>query len=123
LNFKAITDLDPSIRKLLPIRTLLFFGAPHNGLDTEALASLVKGQPTATLINELTHDSPTLDSLSRRFKFFTENLSIHSYYESRPTKTVVEVPLPYHSLSNVSSPANHENRMLTESGRDVDPPK
>lgn len=87
---QAITDLDPSIRKLLPIRTLLFFGAPHNGLETEALASLVKGQPTATLIYELKHDSPTLDSLARRFKYYAENLSIHSYYESRPTKTVVE---------------------------------
>jgi hypothetical protein len=52
----------------------------------------VKGQPTATLIYELKHDSPTLDSLARRFKFYAENLSIHSYYESRPTKTVVEVP-------------------------------
>ncbi|KAH8586231.1 hypothetical protein B0O99DRAFT_695681 [Bisporella sp. PMI_857] len=87
---QVITDLIPSIRSRLPVRTLLFFGAPHNGLEVEALETLVKGRPTQTLISELKFESPTLAGLSDRFRHVAKDLTIHTYYESRPTRTVAQ---------------------------------
>ncbi|OBT46051.1 hypothetical protein VE00_03699 [Pseudogymnoascus sp. WSF 3629] len=89
---QAITDLEPSIRSHLPVRTLIFFGAPHNGLEVTALETLVKGRPTQTLISELKRESPTLTGLSERFRHVAKDMTIHTYYESRPTSTVAEGP-------------------------------
>ncbi|KFY96587.1 hypothetical protein V500_02378 [Pseudogymnoascus sp. VKM F-4518 (FW-2643)] len=89
---QAITDLEPSIRSRLPVRTLIFFGAPHNGLEVTALETLVKGRPTQTLISELKRESPTLTGLSERFRHVAKDMTIHTYYESRPTSTVDEGP-------------------------------
>ncbi|OBT80115.1 hypothetical protein VF21_01204 [Pseudogymnoascus sp. 05NY08] len=89
---QAITDLEPNIRAHLPVRTLIFFGAPHNGLEVTALETLVKGRPTQTLISELKRESPTLTGLSERFWHVAKDMTIHTYYESRPTSTVAEGP-------------------------------
>ncbi|KAK4198553.1 hypothetical protein QBC40DRAFT_331209 [Triangularia verruculosa] len=89
---QAIADLDPGIRSRLPVRTVMFFGAPHHGLEVAALETLVKGCPTQTLVSELKRDSPSLTDLYRRFRPCAKSLSIHSYYESRPTKTVIQGP-------------------------------
>ncbi|KAL5352483.1 hypothetical protein ACLOAV_002431 [Pseudogymnoascus australis] len=89
---QAITDLEPAIRARLPVRTLIFFGAPHNGLEVTALETLVKGRPTQTLISELKRESPTLTGLSERFRHVAKDMTIHTYYESRPTSTVSEGP-------------------------------
>lgn len=74
------------------MRTLIFFGAPHNGLEVTALETLVRGCPTQTLISELKRESPTLTGLSERFRHVAKDLTIHTYYESRPTSTVAEGP-------------------------------
>lgn len=74
------------------MRTLIFFGAPHNGLEVTALETLVKGRPTQTLISELKRESPTLTGLSERFRHVVKDMTIHTYYESRPTSTVAEGP-------------------------------
>ena len=74
------------------MRTLIFFGAPHNGLEVTALETLVKGRPTQTLISELKRESPTLTGLSERFRHVAKDMTIHTYYESRPTSTVAEGP-------------------------------
>ncbi|KFY69275.1 hypothetical protein V498_10499 [Pseudogymnoascus sp. VKM F-4517 (FW-2822)] len=89
---QAITDLEPAIRARLPVRTLIFFGAPHNGLEVTALETLVKGRPTQTLVSELKRESPTLTGLSERFRHVAKDMTIHTYYESRPTSTVSEGP-------------------------------
>ncbi|KFY93704.1 hypothetical protein V500_03565, partial [Pseudogymnoascus sp. VKM F-4518 (FW-2643)] len=89
---QAITDLDPAIRGRLPVRTLIFFGAPHNGLEVTALETLVKGRPTQTLVSELKRESPTLTGLPERFRHVAKDMTIHTYYESRPTSTVSEGP-------------------------------
>ncbi|KFX91076.1 hypothetical protein V490_06092 [Pseudogymnoascus sp. VKM F-3557] len=89
---QAITDLEPSIRSRLPVRTLIFFGAPHNGLEVTALETLVKARPTQTLISELKRESPTLLGLAERFRHVASDMTIHTYYESRPTNTVAEGP-------------------------------
>ncbi|OBU01305.1 hypothetical protein VE01_00291 [Pseudogymnoascus verrucosus] len=89
---QAITDLEPSIRSRLPVRTLIFFGAPHNGLEVSALETLVKGHPTQTLISELKRESPTLTGLSERFRHVAKDMTIHTYYESRATSTVAQGP-------------------------------
>ena len=74
------------------MRTLIFFGAPHNGLEVTALETLVKGRPTQMLVSELKRESPTLTGLSERFRHVAKNMTIHTYYESRPTSTVAEGP-------------------------------
>ncbi|OBT89295.1 hypothetical protein VE02_02607 [Pseudogymnoascus sp. 03VT05] len=89
---QAITNLEPIIRSHLPVRTLIFFGAPHNGLEVTALETLVKGRPTQTLISELKRESPTLTGLSERFRHVAKDMTIHTYYESRPASTVAEGP-------------------------------
>lgn len=86
--------MEEEARYHLPIRSLIFFGVPHLGLETNGtLPSMVKEQPSQTLVNELNRDSPTITSLTRRFmRVLSEaQFSIHSLYESQPTKTVIKV--------------------------------
>ncbi|KFY24597.1 hypothetical protein V493_05143 [Pseudogymnoascus sp. VKM F-4281 (FW-2241)] len=42
---QAITDLESGIRSRLPVRTLIFFGAPHNGLEVTASRDTCQGPP------------------------------------------------------------------------------
>ncbi|KFY05771.1 hypothetical protein V492_08307 [Pseudogymnoascus sp. VKM F-4246] len=88
----AITDIAPDMRSRLPVRAVIFFGAPHNGLEVTALETLVKGRPTQTLISELKPESPTLTGLAERFRYVAGDVTIHTYYESRPTFTVAKGP-------------------------------
>lgn len=89
---QAIASLSPKVRSCLPIRTVLFFGVPHNGLEVTALETLVKGFPTHSLISDLKRESYLLANLSENFRHASKDLSIHTYYESRPTATVVQRP-------------------------------
>lgn len=76
----------------LPVRAIIFLAAPHRGLNIDALQTLVMGQATEGLINELRADSPTLRDLTSRFRDIVEdNIDVLTCYEQRPTKTVVKV--------------------------------
>ncbi len=75
----------------LPVRTIIFLGAPHKGLNIVALETLVKGKPSRKLIAELEAGSPTLTDLNDRFKNIARDVDILTFYETQPTRTAVEV--------------------------------
>lgn len=86
------TLIDRHLRRLsLPVRTIIFFGTPHRGLQTDALRTLVGSTPSKTIVEELTEDSTTLFYLNRDFRHVVEEVDILSIYEMYPTKTVLKV--------------------------------
>ncbi|KAJ0415184.1 hypothetical protein BJY00DRAFT_293831 [Aspergillus carlsbadensis] len=90
---ESIANLDEDVLCRLPIRSLVFFGVPHLGLETNGtLASMVKGQPSQTLVNELDRESPTIRKLTTRFMRVLKDAPfiIHSLYESQQTRTVIK---------------------------------
>lgn len=63
---QALCDINGTIRRYsarLPVRSIIFLGAPHKGLHTKALETLVKSKPTEDMIRELRAESPTLTDL------------------------------------------------------------
>ena len=75
----------------LPVREIIFLGAPHRGLNVKALETLVEFQPTEDLIRELRPGSPTLTSLNNRFKDVVKDVHILTCYELHRTKTAKKV--------------------------------
>ena len=71
----------------------MFLAAPHGGLDITAIETLVKGQPTEALIQELKAGSHTLEYLRDNFRHVAQEIEILSCYENEPTKTIIEVSL------------------------------
>ena len=66
-------------------------GAPHGGLATEALMTLVKGKASESLIEDLQPGSPSLKTLTFRFAEIAQDVRILSIYERLPTKSAIEV--------------------------------
>ncbi|OBT63835.1 hypothetical protein VE03_06602 [Pseudogymnoascus sp. 23342-1-I1] len=90
---KALTGIGPMGIPMsrLPVRAIIFLAAPHRGLNIDALQTLVMGQASEGLINELRSESPTLRELTNRFRDIVEdNIDLLTCYEQRPTKTVVK---------------------------------
>ena len=75
----------------LPIQSIVFLGAPHRGLQTANLETLVKSRPTEHLIRELKSESPTLTELNDKFRHVAKDIDILTCYELSPTKTAMEV--------------------------------
>lgn len=75
----------------LPVRSIIFFGAPHKGLEITALETLVKSQVTEDMIRELRSESPTLTELNDKFRHVAKDIDILTCYELSRTKTVIEV--------------------------------
>lgn len=77
---------------------MIFFGAPHNGLNNEALSTLVGGEPSARLIQDLTPGSSVLVHLNNKFSEklagVGRQVKVLSVVETRKTKTVTQVCLP-----------------------------
>ena len=78
-------------RSRLPVRRIVFLGAPHRGLDIKALRSLVKGEVTEPMILELQANSPTLRALNQSFAQVAQDVDILTCYENKPTKTAINV--------------------------------
>lgn len=73
----------------LPIvKAVIFFGAPHRGLNINALQSIMNGTPSADLIRELSWQSPTIQKLNNGFRHVCEGLDILTIYEKTPTATL-----------------------------------
>lgn len=83
------------------MRSIIFLGAPHKGLNTSALETLVLSKPTEDMVKELKAESPTLTELSDKFRFVAENIDIVTCYEMKKTRTAMKVILKttvYHHL-------------------------
>lgn len=91
---KALCDINGSVgiySSRLPVRSIIFMGAPHKGLETTALETLVKSQPTEDIIRELRSESPTLTELNDKFRHVAKDIDILTCYELGLTKTAIEV--------------------------------
>lgn len=77
------------------MRSIIFLGAPHKGLETTALETLVKSQATEDMIRELKAESPTLTELNDKFRHVAKDIDILTCYELSPTKTAIEVLLDH----------------------------
>ena len=70
-------------------------GAPHKGLETTALETLVSRKATEDMIRELKSESPTLTELNDKFRYVAKDIDILTCYELSPTKTAIEVLFGY----------------------------
>ena len=91
---QALDDINGSIgiySSRLPVHAIVFIGAPHRGLQTMALETLVKSRATEDMIRELRAESPTLTELNDKFRHVAKDIDILTCYELTPTKTAIEV--------------------------------
>ena len=79
-----------SARVLPVVKAVIFFGAPHRGLNITAMQSIMNGTPSAELIRELGWQSPTIQRLNSHFPRSSEGLDILAIYEKKPTATLRE---------------------------------
>ena len=70
------------------VKSAIFFGAPHRGLNITAMQSIMNGTPSAELIRELGWQSPTIQRLNSHFPRWCEGLDILAIYEKKPTATL-----------------------------------
>ncbi len=70
------------------LKAVIFFGAPHRGLNVTAMQSIMNGTPSAELVRELEWQSPTMQRLNNGFRHLCEGLDILSLYEKKPTATL-----------------------------------
>ncbi|KAI9654773.1 MAG: hypothetical protein M1821_005767 [Bathelium mastoideum] len=73
----------------IPVRCVVFLGAPHRGLEVTALKTPVKSTPSENIIRELEPDSPTLNYLNELFSNVIRGTRIISCYEKHPTPTII----------------------------------
>ena len=80
---------------LLLVRSLIFLGAPHRGLEITALQTLVQGTSSESVISELKEGSSVLEILDHDFEryFRGSSVQILTCYESHKTPTVKKVYL------------------------------
>ncbi|KFZ10879.1 hypothetical protein V502_07874 [Pseudogymnoascus sp. VKM F-4520 (FW-2644)] len=77
-------------RSRIPVRTIIFLAAPHKGLNVDALQTLVMGQATEGMVQQLKANSPTLGELNLAFRRVIEGIDLLTCYEQRPTKTIIK---------------------------------
>ncbi|CAF9933215.1 MAG: hypothetical protein ALECFALPRED_005507 [Alectoria fallacina] len=70
------------------VRSVIFFGAPHRGLEITAMQSMVQGTPSEDLIRELRMRSPTLERLNDGFRRVFEDVDILTIFEMEPTASL-----------------------------------
>lgn len=71
----------------------LFYGVPNQGMETEAMCSVVKDQPNASLINSLQRDSDLLTHQTLEFDKIISylNLDIIYFYEEKLSPQLARV--------------------------------
>ncbi|KAL9069660.1 MAG: hypothetical protein Q9161_005360 [Pseudevernia consocians] len=76
--------------ELLPVRSFVFLGVPHRGLEIDALKTYVQGTPSERMIDDLGEGSSILEILDHDFeeKFRRSPVQILTCYELSPTPTV-----------------------------------
>lgn len=80
---------------------MFLFGAPHGGLNVDALVSMVQDITSSSssnkqssrlrLLDQLREDSDFLDDQRERLISIWEKMKIVSFYETQETKTIGKV--------------------------------
>ena len=71
------------------VAAVVFFGAPHRGLNITAMQSIMNGTASEELIRELGRQSSTVQRLNDDFRHQCEDLHILTIFEKRPTATLL----------------------------------
>ena len=69
------------------MHSVVFFGAPHQGMELDAVLALVRGQPTQRLIEDLMPGSTLLENLNEEFKYVVEDVKVIACIELKLTPT------------------------------------
>ncbi|KAH7307989.1 hypothetical protein B0I35DRAFT_515832 [Stachybotrys elegans] len=88
---KALSDLGPDVLSRMPIRSILFFGAPHTGLNIRALQAVVAGHANETLVRDLGENSSVLEDLAQSFEKIAKFIKIYSFVETHDTPVVEQI--------------------------------
>jgi len=81
----------PDINLIQSTRAIVFFGAPHRGLDTDALQTVTQDKPTQGMIQDLDPKSELLRSLNDKFRVLSSSFVLISCYETNETPSIREV--------------------------------
>lgn len=108
------------------ILALLFFGAPSEGLDNEALELMVKGQPNDRLVKNLGRSSGVLRTQMMAFRRVFEELDFLTFWyyelENTPTPKLVLISAPSEIyVSNSVQSDNGQWKMTGECRKLVEP--
>jgi hypothetical protein len=70
---------------------ILFFGVPHQGMETRSLVPLVKNNPNRAFLESLCKNSDLLENLQSKFcqVFHPNRFSIFSFYETEESPTAI----------------------------------
>lgn len=82
----------PSI--LGKLKATFLFGVPNAGMETTQLRTMVKGEPTKDLIEDLSPRSRYLHQVDSLFSGLqaTRKFRVLSFYETQTTKSVLQLP-------------------------------
>jgi hypothetical protein len=69
------------------LHAIVLFGAPHRGLEIDALEELTRGEPPHGLVTDLGPQSTILRDLSKKFSAVSKHLAIITCYELQDTPT------------------------------------
>ncbi|RSL46584.1 hypothetical protein CEP54_013789 [Fusarium duplospermum] len=119
---KALSDLKPDVFSRLPVRAVLFFGAPHAGLNNTALRTMVAGQSTENLVRDLGPNSSALENLADSFERIACSIKIYSFVETHETPVVTEIDGTWQRGTRremMVSKASAKLRCVTETVRNV----
>jgi hypothetical protein len=95
------SQMHEEIRKTFQsVYTILFFGVPCKGLDSErlGLAAMAKGQSTEGFLSDLRDNSPMVDDLAQSFLNVFDSrtwVEIYSFHETVSSRTAVMVNFQY----------------------------
>jgi hypothetical protein len=88
---EASGRIRPDINLIQSTRAIVFFGAPHRGLDIDALQIVTQGRPTEEMIRDLHPTSKLLLDLNDAFRALSGSVVLISCYETNETPTTREV--------------------------------
>ena len=81
----------PTASHIADVPFIVFIGAPHRGLDSPSLKTVLGVEDLSKdIVDELGESSPTLIDLNENFARIAHQLFILSCYELRPTKTLIK---------------------------------
>ncbi|KAI9685844.1 MAG: hypothetical protein M1822_004122 [Bathelium mastoideum] len=90
---KVLTEITSSTTAshIADVPFTVFLAAPHRGLDTLSLQTVLGlDDLSKDIVDELGESSPTLSDLNESFARIAHQLSILSCYELQPTKTLIK---------------------------------
>ncbi len=115
---------DPSLVELAKrMEAMVFLATPHKGSDlAQTLNNILRvsiALPTRSYISNLSHQNELLSLLNDSFRHYAADVSIYSFYESRPTTLPVHSKVIVEKASAVLGYPKERQAMLDANHRQV----